>query len=287
MKVDLVRDEIADALRLLRRGPGELTPERVAAIPALIDHLGAGSTEMTYTSLMRIADEHGTDPRTDIGAFFYMSGWNHGGHSLEQRRSDYAEEFFVHDRTGLRRSDRGVYQLVDIIRDRFAWTNPVAYISAFQSGANLRVHLSLAIEEGTQFRDALILINEDDDYLTDELDWVREERSKYIFSRARLPMLTLDTTKAADQPLIELQIHWEMPIWPIFELLTHFVDPRLMVHLRVHRRGVARIVVEWIHPRYALPDIALNEDGDVWMLGRVDPEFPPERWQLAPAHRMD
>ena len=70
------------------------------------------------------------------------------------------------------------------------------------------------------------------------------------------------------------------PVWPIFELANHIIDPRLMTHIHVHRRGVAQIMIEWVHPRYAGPDVQFNDDANDWLSAFYDPNRIPECWQL-------
>ena len=71
-----------------------------------------------------------------------------------------------------------------------------------------------------------------------------------------------------------------MPVWSIFELASHIIDPRIMAHIRVRSRSVAQIMVEWVHPRYAVPDEWFNDDANGWLSAFYDPNRIPKRWQL-------
>ena len=77
----------------------------------------------------------GTDPDTSVGAFFYLSGAGVGLGSVDQRRTQYVSEHFAADVSSpWRRSERGIRELVTLIRDRDEHARPWAFVSVFQSG---------------------------------------------------------------------------------------------------------------------------------------------------------
>ncbi|WP_459976070.1 hypothetical protein, partial [Nocardioides pyridinolyticus] len=81
---------IAD-LRTFRKGEGHPDSDRMHGLFDLTEALGEGISERAFEALGRYYQQHGRNPETDIGSYFYLAGWGVGGHSIDQRRRKYRD----------------------------------------------------------------------------------------------------------------------------------------------------------------------------------------------------
>ena len=136
---DPVREEIAKELKQFRRGSGHPGAHRLNGLFHLAEALGDGIPERAFDELSRLHDEHGTDPMTNIGAYFYLSGWGVGLGTIDERRLRYVAEHYAGEiSTPWRRAERGIAELATIIRDREETIRPWAFVSLFQSGVKVQ-----------------------------------------------------------------------------------------------------------------------------------------------------
>ncbi|RIT44602.1 hypothetical protein [Mycobacteroides abscessus] len=235
---DPVRDALLAELRAVRKMPGLPTVDRLAGKDQLIEALGMGDLDRAWHRLLRLRDDHGTDPKTDVGAYFYLSGWDLGGDSLDWRIKEYAKAFHCDERTGLRRGDRGAVKLTAVIRDLAETNRPWGLITVFQSGAkaDFIVRLMMAYES---WRPAEIRLN-------------RRDISEPTFTLHKNPDVTggyyyqliveavpLDMSGGETNTMASLVVHWPMPVWPTWQTATHIADPRFTTWTRTFRdRGI-------------------------------------------------
>lgn len=235
---DPVRDALLAELRAIRKMPGTPTVERLAGKEELIEALGMGDVDRAWHRLLRLHKEHGTDPKSDIGAYFYLSGWDVGGNSLNSRISGYARAFHCDERTGLRRGDRGAVKLAAIVRDQAETNRPWGLITVFQSGAkaDFIVRLMMTYES---WRPAEIRLNHQD---ISESSFTLHKNPDVIggyYHQLIADEVPLDTAVDDGGTLASLVVHWPMPVWPTWQTVAHLADPQIVARTRTYRdRGV-------------------------------------------------
>lgn len=235
---DPVRDQLVKELRAIRKMSGLPVSERLSGQNELVEALGMGDVDRAWHRLLRIREEHGTDPETDIGAYFYLSGWDIGRDNLDQRLEQYAKTYFCKERTALRRGDRGAAKLATIVRDRAETNRPWGMISIFQGGTNVDfiVRLMMAYES---WRPAEIRINGDD---VSEPPFTLHENPDVMggyYHQLVVQGVPLNTDGSDASKMASIVVHWPMPVWPTWQTMTHVADPRIWVRTRTFRdRGI-------------------------------------------------
>lgn len=262
---DPVRDTLLGELRALRKMPGVPTIDRLTGKAELIEALGMGDVDRAWHRLLRLRDEHGADPKTDVGAYCYLSGWDGGGDSLNQRISEYAKAFHCDPRTGLRRADRGAVKLAAIIRDRGESHRPWGLITAFQSGAkaDFIVRLMMAYES---WRPAEIRLNgQDITELAFTLHKNQDVTGGY-YHQLVAEAVSLDTSVAKGGTMASLVVHWPMPVWPTWQTVVYVADPRIVTRTRTYRDRGIELRLEWALQEAANgPTLAVA--GKTWVSG--------------------
>jgi hypothetical protein len=243
---DPTRDLLLAGLRRLRRTPGGLTRQAVAGEEVLVEYLGEGDADQAHGVLMQLIEDHEDDPEGDIGTFFRTCGWQIEGETLDARLKRYAQRFHVDERTALRRSDRGARKLARLLRDSLVYDRPFARLFLFQSGATVTAWVEVHVERSSHWRRPTVRVNGDVLDLTFRLD--REgSTDKFLSSLEKLPALPLDTSSAALEPLLTVQVDWSMPVWPAWDLTTHLADERLFSRMQTDRAGRVELQVSWIN----------------------------------------
>jgi len=251
---DPIRDELLRQLRAIRKMSGLPTIERLGGHGELIEALGMGDIERAWHRLLRLREEHGTDPETDIGAYFYLSGWDIGRDSLNQRISVYYQAFSCNERTALRRADRGASKLATIIRDHSETNRPWGLITVFQSGAkaDFIVRLMMAYES---WRPAEIRLNgQDISEPTFTLHKNPDVAGGYYYQLIA-GAVPLDITVVNGGTMASLVIHWPMPVWPTWQTVARVVDSRIWMRTRTFRDRGLEARLEW-HPATKFSDPA-------------------------------
>ena len=241
MAGDPTRDILLADLRRLRRTPGELTQERIAA----------GDVDQAYAVLMKLLEQHEDDQDGDILAFFYTCGWTIAGDTLDIRLKRYAEMFHVQERTALRRSDRGAFKLASLVRHRLNFDRPLARIFTFQNGPSVRAWVEVTVEESSDWSRPRVYIQGE---RVEGLEFPLNRpgfNDRYLSSLERLPDTALDPSVDEFESLVSIRVSWSMPIWPSWDLTSHIVDDRLYARLQVDRAGTAEVGICWIN-EYAI-----------------------------------
>ncbi len=233
-----MRDALVTELRVIRKMPGLPTIERLTGQNELIDALGYGDVARAWARLERLREEHGSDPDTDIGAYFYLSGWQVGRDTLDQRIKQYADEFGYEERTARRRGDRGATKLGAIIRDRSETNRPWGLITLFQSGdkVDFIVRLMMAYES---WRPAEIRLNgEDISEPTFVLHKNPDVAGGYYYQLI-VEAVPLKMRSGSGETMASLVVHWPMPVWPTWQTVAHIRDLSIVVQTRTYRdRGI-------------------------------------------------
>lgn len=235
---DPVRDAIVKELRAIRKMPGLPSIERLTGQNELIDALGYGDVERAWARLERLREEHGSDPQTDIGAYFYLSGWGIGRDTLTQRKQLYANEFGYDERTAVRRGDRGADQLGAIIRDQSESKRPWGLITLFQSGnkVDFIVRLMMAYES---WRPAEIRLNGED--ISDPVFTLHKNHDVAGGYYHQLIAEAVPVVRSAGErgAMATLLVHWPMPVWPTWQTVVHTPRQDVTVRTRTFRdRGI-------------------------------------------------
>jgi hypothetical protein len=232
-------------LRRLRRMPGELGVGRFVELQVLTDFVGAGSIEQANSALVELQQLHGSDPESDVGAYFFTAGLNIGRSSLDQRLKQYAEQYSVDPRTALRRSDRGAVKLSTIIRHSLQYDRPWCRVVAVQSGPTFLFSIYIELDVNSDWRRPRVSMNgtryHDVEFT---LKGVETNRNR-LSSLVRLPGQALDTSVGGSDPLVEIGVTWAMPIWPSYDVTAHLADNRLTARLITDPKGMAEIQLRW------------------------------------------
>lgn len=268
--IDPTRDELLRELRLFRRGDGVPSVARMTQLFFLVEILGDGVPERAFQELEVIYRDHGLDPLTSIGAYFYLSGWGVGLGSVDQRRHQYVTSHYAADvSTPWRRSERGLKELVGLIRDRDEHRRPWAFVSIFQSGNVFQPVIDFNLGYESWQRPSVFLNGDEVPF-----DFVmhRNSVSEHRFNR-RLVMeeapLNLDVGFADRMAVI--RVHWPMPVWPVWSVASWTADPRIMTQLRTFRQRAVEVSLQWWRREQASAIEPLVGDGAIWA-ERSDPK---------------
>jgi hypothetical protein len=230
--------------------------------------------------------QHGTDPLTNVGAFFYLAGWGVGLSSVDQRRTAYVASHYAADvSTPWRRSERGIHELVTLIRDRDEHTRPWAFVSVFQSGGKFQPVLDFNMRNES-WRPPTVLI---DGEPVDVEFCVHPHPTIPDFYTRRFVLpeapLTLDVGFA--ERMAVLRVGWNMPVWPVWSVFSWTADPRIAVHLRTFRERAVEVSLQWWRKTPPGDVEGLVSDGAIWA-ERRDPNAMnlPSGWRIQPP-RLD
>lgn len=241
---DPVADTLVKELLLLRREAGVPGIGRLADKDMLIDALGMGDLERAWIRLERLREQHGDDPQTDVGAFFYLAGWGARRSTLEQRIEQYAQEFNWVERTARRRGDRGAQALARLIRHEAETTRPWGLITVFQSGttATFVTRLVMAYES---WRPATVYLNDADVSDPQFVIHRNPDVEGSYYHQLILDNVALDLTVTQHQPMARLSVHWPMPVWPTWQVLTYIADPLILVKTTTYRSRSVEVALNW------------------------------------------
>lgn len=264
-RVDPTVDALVVELRRIRTGRGEPGPERLAGCDELIDCLGLGSLEHAWETLQRLYDQHGQDPETNIGAYFYTAGWRVGRDSMEQRLQQYTRQFHVSaTRTPLRRSNAGAADLAQLIRDYSEHSRPWGFIFVFQSGPTADAICRFYIARES-WRPPTIQVD-GEPIPVDATHHRDPDRDGALYSQVIVPRFRLKLDVGPHEDLATVDVQWPMPVWPSWQLLTYLPDPRILGRMRTYRNRAVQIGLQWSHvpPPEDVDGLALARDGAVW-----------------------
>lgn len=243
---DPTLDRIITELRAMRRGHGAWET-RLAPMVWLVDAAGLGSVERAASALGDIRAEHGLDPESNIGAFFWLGdiGCDTPEASLEQRLDAYGQTFHCDPRTALRRSDKGIHALAALLRDYSQQGRPEAMIWLFQSGVTATAVLDFVVDEQS-VRPPVVTVN---DVLQELPEFIGHRESHGTYDRYRARIILDDLPIRIDcgpyETCLSVQITWDMPIWPTWQLTSWIPDPHFVAQLHTHRHRAAEIRLLW------------------------------------------
>ncbi|MBZ5736071.1 hypothetical protein K8Z61_16370 [Nocardioides sp. TRM66260-LWL] len=278
---DPVRDELFRDLRAFRKQPGLPSAARLNDLFALTEALGEGNAERAFDELTRYHDEHGTDPRTDIGAYFYLAGYDVGLDTIDQRRRRYVERFVCELSTAWRRAERGLNKLAALIRDHAERSRPWAVVSIFQSGNHFQPFLDFNLGYES-WRPPIIQIDGHELAPDDFVVHRNAEDNTRFTNRLVLPEKPLRLDVTFGEPMARLRVIWPMPVWPVWNVVAWTADPRILTRLRTFRQRAVEVSLEWWRQTQPDQTDGLVTDGAIWA-ERTDPNKVP----LPPGWRVD
>lgn len=277
---DPTRDEMIRELRIFRRGAGEPTAARMTGLFYLTEALGDGIPERAFDELAVLYDKHGQDPITSIGAFFYLAGWGVGLGSVDQRRIDYIEKHFAGDvSTPWRRSERGIAELANLIRDRDEHSRPWAFVSVFQHKNTFQPFLDFNLGYESWQKPAVFI---DGDEVAIEFHLHQDPEDKHRYTRRIvLPESPLNLDVGFGEPMAVIRVVWPMPVWPVWSVASWTADPRIMTHLRTFRQRAVEVRLQWWRQTPPGEVEGLVSDGAIWA-ERRDPNTLnlPSGWRV-------
>lgn len=277
---DPTREELVRELRAFRKLPGLPTMARLTGLFYLTDILGDGIPERAFDELAAIYDECGKDPETNIGAYFYLAGWNIGFDSVDQRREQYRDEYFADISTALRRSERGIKELITIIRDRDETFRPWAFVSVFQSHNTFQPFLdfNMGYESWQKPR---VFIDDEEQEIDFHLHKHPDKAHRYT-RRIVLPEQPLNLDVGFGEPMAVVRVVWGMPTWPVWSVAAWTADPRIMTRLRTFRDRAVEVSLQWWRQTPPGNTEGLVGDGAIWA-ERRDPNTMnlPTGWAAA------
>jgi hypothetical protein len=278
---DPTRDEIIRELRFFRRGDGAPTAVRMTGLFYLTEALGDGIPERAFDELAVLYDRHGQDPITSIGAFFYLAGWGVGLGSVDQRRQDYVANHFAGDvSTPWRRSERGIAELANLIRDRDEHSRPWAFVSVFQHKNTFQPFLDFNLGYES-WQKPTVFINGDEIVIEFHLHQDPEDKHRYT-RRIVLPEGPLNLDVGFGEPMAVVRVVWPMPVWPVWSVASWTADPRIMTHLRTFRQRAVEVTLQWWRRTPPGEVEGLVSDGAIWA-ERHDPNKInlPAGWRVS------
>jgi hypothetical protein len=279
-RADPVGDELGRELRLFRRGDGYPSPSRMSGLFYLTEALGDGIPERAFDELAVLQRDHGADPLTSIGAFFYLSGWGVGLGTVDQRRRAYVDAHLASDvSTPWRRSERGIAELVTLVRDRDEHARPWAFVSVFQSGNRYQPVLDFNLREEAWTAPSVSIDGEPVDF---DFHVHKHPTMEGVYTRrVVLPESPLKLDVGFAERMAVIRVGWNMPIWPVWSVFSWTADPRIAVHLRTFRERAVEVSLQWWRHDSAAAMDGLVTDGAIWA-ERRDPNTMnlPDGWQV-------
>ena len=277
---DPLRDELLTELRTFRRGKGEPSEARLAGLFYLVEALGEGQVDQAFMALRQLHEAYGQDPLTDIGAYFYLSGWIVGLDSVDQRRVRYIDQHFASDvSTPWRRSERGISQLIALIRDRTEHRRPWAFVSIFQSGEKFQPVLDFNLAHESWRAPRAFIDDEELDldfhvHASSEVPGLNNRR--YV-----LPESPLTTQVGFAGTMASVKVVWQMPVAPLWSTLSWTADPRILTHMRTFRERAVEVRLQWWRETQPNDVEGLVTDGAIWA-ERRDPNSMnlPRGWRV-------
>lgn len=266
---DPIRDDLIRELRLFRRGDGEPTAARMAGLFYLTEALGDGVPERAFDELAVLQRDHGADPLTNVGAFFYLSGWGVGLGTVDQRRRAYVGAHLAGDvSTPWRRSERGIAELATLIRDRDEHARPWAFVSVFQSGNAFQPVLDFNLRQESWTPPSVQIDGEPVDV---DFHVHKHPTVEGMFTRRFvLPESPLKLDVGFAERMAVVRVGWNMPVWPVWSVFSWTADPRIAVHLRTFRERAVEVSLQWWRHDPATAMDGLVTDGAIWV-ERRDP----------------
>ncbi|OFI39539.1 hypothetical protein BIU82_00205 [Arthrobacter sp. SW1] len=240
---DPIRDELIRELRNFRRGSGYPDSTRLTGLFYLTEILGNGVPERAFEELERLYERHGQDPLTPVGAFFYLSGWEIGLDSVDQRRVRYHETYYADISTAWRRAERGIKDLTTLIRDRDETSRPWAVVSLFQSGDKFQPFLDFNLGYES-FQKPGVFMNGDQVPVDFHVHGETGTKTRYT-SRIILPESPLDLTAEFGESMATLRVLWNMPVWPVWRVMSWTAEPRIMTVMRTFRERAIDVSLQW------------------------------------------
>lgn len=260
---DPLHAELVRELTKFRKGAGLPDVVRLTGLFYLVESLGDGLPERAFEELSRLYEEFGTDPLTNVGAFFYLAGWGIGLDTVDQRRFRYVDEYLAANiSTPWRRSTRGIKELAKIIRDRSEHSRPWAFVSIFQSKDTFQPVLDFNLGHES-WQPPEVFIDGEAVPVDFHVHENTQEPGRYT-RRIVLPESKLNLDVGFADTMAVVRVRWPMPVWPVWSVLSWTADPRIMTHLRTFRQRAVEVRLQWWRETPPSSVDGLVTDGAIW-----------------------
>lgn len=259
---DPTAEELVSELRTLRKGGGYPHVGRLTGLFYLCEALGEGVPERAFEELEKLHSTHGEDPTSDIGTYFYLSGWGVGLDSVNERRELYHTNYFADVSTAWRRSERGLRELVTIIRDKSETSRPWAFVSIFQHRDTFQPFLDFNLGYESWHKPRVFIDGEEipiDFHLHKNPDDDERYTRRIVF-----PERPLNLEVGFGEPMATLRVLWNMPVWPVWNVASWTADPRIMTSLRTFRQRAVEVSLQWWRKTPPTEVAGLVSDGAIW-----------------------
>lgn len=145
-----------------------------------------------------------------------------------------------------RRSQRGINQLATIIRDQSEQSRPWAFVSIFQSKDTFQPVLDFNLGRES-WQPPEVFIDGEEVPVDFHLHENKDSPGRYT-RRMVLPESRLDLDVGFADTMAVVRVHWPMPVWPVWSVLSWTADPRIMTHLRTFRQRAVEVRLQWTGP---------------------------------------
>ena len=248
--VDPVVKQLRQELRVLRRAMVGFSEAEVAGCVAIVAAVGLGSLSVATARIFELSDQFADDTEGDITAYFETAGHGLPGDTLDARLNAYAERHRVDQRTGRRRSDRGIEKIADLLYERSDSFRPGIDVSIAQSGNWARAMLTLRATQGTYKAGLNVEVNGE---LIEELDPQFHEAEygssiPYLEATLDLPPVEFRDPDKDRTAFFDIRISWMLPTWQLRQTAFTLADPRLLGVGMVENDHQVRAQIIWLYP---------------------------------------
>lgn len=227
---DPYRQEIVRELRVFRKGAGEPGTNRMASLFYLTEALGEGVPERAFAELGRLRERFGRDPLDPIGAYFFLAGWGVGLGTVDERRRLYVQRHYAGDiSTPWRRAEKGIVELLALIRDRDESHRPIASIDIIPGGLSFQTALGFEYAPAPWTKPRVYINGEEydlDRYVNTKFDGGNMGR-QFI-----LPFVPLDASVGALDSMGTVRVTWQTATWPVWSVVSSLDDRRMFTQTR-------------------------------------------------------
>ena len=229
-------------LRELRKSQGDSLEERLLQNRNLLLELGNGSLSRSLSTLRHIRRKFAADRNGDVPAYFFTLDRRTAATTLDSRLKAYARRFNVDERTALRRSDRGVVKIAEIVRQGFRYDRPWAIVTVAQDDTGIRCFFRGSLPTGSQWATPVIYLNGArvrDPEVTQRPD--NSERREWF--SVDLPRMELDWSVPEHEAMGTLVIAWAPGLAPMWDLVSYLPDYRIYARLSTEDNLMAEVTV--------------------------------------------
>jgi len=229
-------------LRELRRSQGDSLEERLLQNRNLLVELGNGSLSRSLAALRHVRRKFAADREGDVSAYFFTLDHRTAATTLDSRLKSYARRFHVDERTALRRSDRGVVKIAEIVRQGFRYDRPWVVVTVAQDDTGIRCFFRGSLPTGSTWTTPVIYLN--GSRLRDlEVTQHPDDAERREWFSVDLPRMELDWSAPEHEAMGTLVIAWAPGLAPMWDLVNYLPDYRIYARLSTEDNLIAEVTV--------------------------------------------